>query len=438
MKVLNNFIENREALITVELEPAEVEKSLKKSYEKIVKRTEVPGFRKGKAPRPVLEKHIGEGKLMEDALNSLIPETYENAIKEQNITPIAEPSIILTKKEPVTFEAKIPLPPIVKIGDYRKIKIKPEKVKIKEEEVSKLLEELRHRSANYRPVERAARIKDLITIDIDGVVGEENIIEKKAISYHIVSGVTYPAPGFPEKLIKMKRDEEKEFRLKLSKNYHKKELAEKEALFKVKITEIKEEVLPEINDDFARSLGPDVKNLDGLKKEIKNNLKSSAEGKAMAAFEDKVIEALIEKSELEYPAVMVDREVNNMLSQYLQQLSMSVKNRDEYENMLKTMPKDEMIDRYKPLAIKRIESSLVLEKVSEAEKIEVSDAEIDSEIEQMIQNTGDKKDEQKKYLNTPQNKDYIKRGINVRKTVQKLLDIARNTKKKTAKQEETK
>lgn len=438
MKVLNNFIENREALITVELEPAEVEKSLKKSYEKIVKRTEVPGFRKGKAPRPVLEKHIGEGKLMEDALNSLIPETYENAIKEQNITPIAEPSIILTKKEPVTFEAKIPLPPIVKIGDYRKIKIKPEKVKIKEEEVSKLIDELRHRSANYRPVERAARIKDLITIDIDGVVGEENIIEKKAISYHIVSGVTYPAPGFPEKLIKMKRDEEKEFRLKLSKNYHKKELAEKEALFKVKITEIKEEVLPEINDDFARSLGPDVKNLDGLKKEIKNNLKSSAEGKAMAAFEDKVIEALIEKSELEYPAVMVDREVNNMLSQYLQQLSMSVKNRDEYENMLKTMPKDEMIDRYKPLAIKRIESSLVLEKVSEAEKIEVSDAEIDSEIEQMIQNTGDKKDEQKKYLNTPQNKDYIKRGINVRKTVQKLLDIARNTKKKTAKQEETK
>jgi trigger factor len=438
VKVLNNFIENREALITVELEPAEVEKSLKKSYEKIVKRTEVPGFRKGKAPRSVLEKHIGEDKLMEDALNSLIPETYENAIKEQNITPIAEPSIILTKKEPVTFEAKIPLPPIVRIGDYRKIKIKPEKVKIKEEEVNKLLEELRHRSANYRPVERAARIKDLITIDIDGVVGEENIIEKKAISYHIVSGVTYPAPGFPEKLLKMKRDEEKEFSLKLSKNYHKKELAEKEALFKVKITEIKEEVLPEINDDFARSLGPDVKNLEGLKKEIKNNLKSSAEGKAMAAFEDKVIEALIEKSELEYPAVMVDREVNNMLSQYLQQLSMSVKSRDEYENILKTMPKDEMIDRYKPLAIKRIESSLVLEKVSEAEKIEVSDAEIDSEIEQMIQNTGDKKDEQKKYLNTPQNKDYIKRGINVRKTVQKLLDIARNTKKKTAKQEETK
>ncbi len=438
MKVLNNFIENREALITVELEPAEVEKSLKKSYEKIVKKTEVPGFRKGKAPRSVLEKHIGEDKLLEDALNSLIPETYENAIKEQDITPIAEPSIILTKKEPVTFEAKIPLPPIVKIGDYRKIKIKPEKVKIKEEEVNKLLEELRHRSANYRPVERAAQIKDLITIDINGVVGEENIIEKKAISYHIVSGVTYPAPGFPEKLIKMKMDEEKEFSLKLSKNYHKKELAEKEALFKVKITEIKEEVLPEINDDFARSLGPDVKNLDGLKKEIKNNLKSSAEGKAMAAFEDKVIEALIEKSELEYPAVMVDREVNNMLSQYLQQLSMSVKSRDEYENILKTMPKDEMIDRYKPLAIKRIESSLVLEKVSEAEKIEVSDAEIDSEIEQMIQNTGDKKDEQKKYLNTPQNKDYIKRGINVRKTVQKLLDVAQSTKKKTAKKEEAK
>jgi len=438
VKVLNNKIENREALLTVELEPAEVEKSLKKSYEKIVKRTEVPGFRKGKAPRSVLEKHIGEDKLLEDALNSLIPEAYGIAIKEQDIEPITEPYIRIIKKEPVTFEAKIPLSPIVKIGDYHKIKIKPEKVKIKVEEVSKLIDELRHRNVNYRPVERTAQINDLITIDINGVVGEENIIEKKAISYHIVSGVTYPAPGFPEKLLKMKKDEVKEFSLKLSKNYHKKELAEKEALFTVKITEIKEEVLPEINDDFARSLGPDVKNLEGLKKEIKNNLKSSAEGKAMATFEDKVIETLIEKSELEYPSVMVEREVNNMISQYLQQLSMSVKNQSEYENILKTMPKDELISRYKPLAIKRIESSLVLEKVSEAEKIEVSDAEIDAEIEQLIQNTGDKKDEQKKYLSTPQNKDYIKRGINVRKTVQKLLDIARSAKKKTAKKEKAK
>ena len=344
----------------------------------------------------------------------------------------------MTQKEPVTFEAKVPLPPIVKIGDYYKIKMKPEKVKIKEEEINNVIEELRQRNATYKPVERPVQVNDIVTVDVKCVVGEETIIDKKGTDYHIISGLAYPAPGFPEKLLKMKRDKEKKFSLKLSKNYHKKELAEKEALFKVNIIEIKEEILPEINDDFAKSVGPDIENLDGLKESINNNLKCSAEENARVVFEDKIIEALIEKSELEYPAIMVDREVNNMVAQYLQQLRMSAMGQGHYEKILENMPRDELQNKYRPTAIKRVSGTLVLDKVSEAENIEVSDIEIDSEIERIIQNAGDRKDEQKKYFNTPQNKGYIKRVITTRKTVQRLVDIAQGSKKKNTKQKEAK
>jgi len=438
VKVLSNNIENREALLEIELEPAEVEDSLQKSYKKIVKKTAIPGFRKGKAPRSLLEQHIGKDELLEDALNSLIPEAYADAIKEQDIKPIAQPSIKLMKKEPVTFEAKVPLPPIVELGDYYKIKMKPEKVKIKKEEINSVIEELHQRNATYKPVERPVQVNDMVTINVEGVVDEKTIIDEKARDYHVISGITYPAPGFPEQLIKMKRDKEREFSLKLSKNYHKKELAEKEVLFKVKILEIKEEILPEINDDFAKNVGPDIENIDDLKKKISDNLKNTADGKAMASFEDNVIEALIEKSELEYPDIMVDMEVNNLISQYLQQLSMSTKDQRQYEQMLEMMPRDELINRYRPLAIKRVGSTLVLQKVAEAENIEVNDAEIDNEIEQMIQDAGDAKNEQKKYFNTPKNRDYIKNAITMRKTVQRLIDIAQGTKKKNTKQKEAK
>ncbi len=438
MKVLNKTIENREALLTIELDQAQVEESLQKSYEKINRRLEIPGFRKGKAPRYVVEQHLGKDGLIEDALKSLIPDAYKNAINEHQIEPLTEPSIKLIKKEPVIFEAKIPLTPIVKIGDYHKIRMKPKKVNIGEDEINKIIDELRQRNATYHPVNRPVKITDLVIVNIDGSVGTETIISKKATDYHVISGMTYPAPGFPEKLVNMKGDEEKKFSLKLSNHYHKKELAGKEAIFLVKIIEIKEEKLPEVNDEFAKNLWPNIKNVDELKKELGENLKNSKEGKVKAEFEDKVIEALVEKSELEYAAVMVDEEVKNMIAQYLQQLSMSVQTKSEYEKMLKNIPREELVTRYKPLATKRVESSLVLAKVSEAEKIEVNDNEIDAEIESMIQDAGEAKDEQRQYLKSDQNKGYIKRLITTRKTVQRLVDIAKGTGKKNTKQKEAK
>ena len=438
MKILNQKIENKQAFLTIELEPAEVEESLDKSYNRLVKETDIPGFRKGKAPRSVLEQHIGKEALLDDALNSLLPKVCDDAIKEQKIEFIGRPIIKVTQKEPVVFEATIPLPPTVNLTDYHKIKMKPEQVKVKKDDVNTVLEQLRHRFATWEPVERPVKVDDLAVIDVESNVGDKTIMNEKGANYQIISGLTWPAMGFPEQLLGMIRDEEKEFRLKLSKNYPERELAEKEALFKVKVIEVKEERLPELNDDFAKSVAPNIESFNSLKEQISGDLKKSAENKVRADFEQQVCDTVIEKSEVEFPPIMVDMEVDRMVNQQLERWAMTSRSRDEYIKKLESTPEGELRTKYRPLAVDRVTGSLVLSKVAEEEKIEVSDIEIDAEIEKMTQNAGDKQEEQKKFLDTPQNRGSIRRMLITQKTVQRLAEIAEGSIKKNKTKKEAK
>ena len=435
MKITDQKTEERQELLTIEIEPSEVEEAKEKAFQRISKDVEVPGFRKGKAPKSVLEQHIGKDKLFEEALNIMVPKACSDAINEKDIKPIAEPSIKLTKEDPVTIEVKVPLEPIIKLGDYKSIRIDYKPVEIQKEEVDKALEDLQHNRAAYEPVDRPADLKDLLVIDINAVTDGETILDQKGTNYYLVSDLSYPAPGFPEELIGMKKDDEKEFTLKLSKNFHKREFAEKDAIFKVKVNEIKEERLPELTDEFAKSLGADIESMDMLKERIENNMKSSADEKARSVYEEQLMDTLIEKSELEFPPVMVEMEINNLVSQYMQQLQMGARDKEHYQKMLERIPQDEMRKEYRPVAIKRVSASLALHKVAEEEKVEVTDADIDAEIEKMTQNSGDKKEEQKQFFNNPQNRNYIKQMLTTQKTVQLLIDIAKGSAGKETKPE---
>jgi len=440
MKVIDQKTEERQEFLTLEFEPAEVEEAMQKSYLEMVKSTEVPGFRKGKAPRSVLEQYIGKDKLFDKALKSMLPQACANAISEKEIKPIANPGVRFIKKEPVTVEIVVPLEPVVKLGDYQKIRIKPEPVKIKKAEVSDALENLRRDRITYEPVEREVKVNDLAVIDIEASVAGETLLSEKGSNYKVLSDLAFPAPGFPEQLIGMKRGEEKEFVLKLPKNYRQKDMAEKEAQFKVKISEIKEEKTPELNDDFAKSLAADIETVDALKERIETNMKNSAEEKARVDFENKLMDTLIEKSELEFPPVMVETEMENLISQYLQQLQMTARDQEHYKRMLDSISYEEMRKQYQPTATRRVSVSLLLQKVAEAEKIEIGDADIDAEIERLLQNAGDKKEEQRQFFNNPQNRGYIKQMLTTKNTVQRLTEIAKGstrtkTKTKTKKED---
>jgi len=431
-------MKKRQAFLTIQLEPAEVEESLEKSYNRLVKETDIPGFRKGKAPRSVLEQHIGKEALLDNALNSLLPKVCDDAIKEQKIEFIARPAIKVTQKDPIIFETTVPLPPAVKLADYHKIRMKPEPVNIKKDAINDAIEDIRHNNATYEPVERPVKVSDLVTLDVESSIGEKTLISEKGADYQVISGMSWPAPGFPEQLLKMIRGEEKEFRLKLSKNYPERELAEKEALFKVKVIGVKEERLPELNDDFARSIAPNIKNMDSLKEEISNNLKKRIEEETRTNFEQQLCDAVISRSEVEFPPILVDMEVDRMVKQQLERWAMTSRSQDEFNKKLQGMSGEELRSKFRPSAVDRITGSLVLGKVAEEEKIEVSDAEIDAEIELRTQNTCSNQEEQKRLLNNPQSRGTIKRILTMRKTIQRLVEIAEGSGKKNKMKKEAK
>ncbi len=420
MKVTNEKTENRQAFLTIEMEPAEVEESLQKSYYRLVRKTNIPGFRKGKAPREILERHIGKESLFEDALNHLVPEAYEKALKEKQIEPVAQPQIEIAQTNPVVFKATVPLMPKVELGNYHSIQVTAETVEVTDDDINAVIEQLRHQHATWEPVDRAVDFNDLVVLDIESSIEDKPFINHKAIQYQVVHDLPFPAPGFAEQLAGMKRDEEKEFKLQFPSDYSRSELAGKESLFKVRITEIKQERLPELNDEFAQRINPDFKTLDSLREQVSADLKLRVAEKARIDFEERVIDAVVDTTDVEFPPTLVEIEIDQLLRQHLQRGGQGL------EEYLKGINKTEaeLREELRPLATKRVTRSLVLSKILEEEKIEVDDSEVNAEIEKMINSNAEHKDELEKVLNTPQAHQSVNETLFTRKTIQRLVEIA--------------
>ena len=428
MKVTKEKTENSQVFLTVEMEPAEMEESLEASYQRLAKKANIPGFRKGKAPRAVLERYLSKESVLDDALKHMLPQAYEKAIKEQEIEPFAQPEIEITQTEPVIFKAVVPLPPTVELGDYQSIKMKPDPVENTEKNVDAVLEELSHQHAVWEPVERPLDFGDMVVLNVDSEVADKPFIKKLGVQYQVLRDSTVPAAGFAEQLVGMSRGEEKEFKLVLGEDYPQSEFAGKEASFKVKVEEIKEEKLPEMNDDLAKQVSPDFETLDSLREEVAKNLKLRAEEKSKRDFEEQVINAVVEQAQVEYPPVLVEMEINRILGEQARQLQMSGRGMEEYlQSINKT--EGELREELRPVANRNVTASLVLGKVAEAEKTEVSSSDIDAEIEGMTKGAAeDKKEEFRQLLDTPQTRDSIKRSLMTRKTLERLVEIATSPK----------
>jgi len=423
MEVTKEKTENCQVFLNIEMEPAEVEESLEATYKRLVKKTKIPGFRQGKAPRAVLERHIGKESLLKEAISTLVPQAYEKAIKEQKIEAIAQPDIELSQTEPVIFKAIVPLKPTLKLGDYHQIKATPKPVEVTKEEIKAVIERLRHQAAIWEPVERAVELNDLVTFDIESNVDGEPFINQKGVQYQALPDLAAPVPGFAKQLVGLKKSEEKEFKLPLPSDYPRSELAGKEASFKVTLTEIKEEKLPKLDSKFAQQINPDFKTLASLRKRVSSDLNQRAEEKARTDFEDEVVGAATDLCQVEFPPVLVEAEIDRLIDQQARRLQMSGVNIEQYlSNIGKT--EAELREEMHPVATKRVTQSLVLGKIAEEEKVEISDAEIDTEIEKMTQNATQNKDELQKSLNAPQSRESIKHFLITRKTVQRLVEIA--------------
>jgi len=421
MKVSTEPMENSQVALNVEMEAPEVDKYLEKAYNRLVGKVSVPGFRKGKTPRAILERHIGKDALLEEALELLVPKVYEEALQSQEIDAIAQPQIEIVQTEPVIFKAIVPLRPTVKLGDYGKISIESEPVEIKDEEVEATIEQLRQQHAVLLPVDRPVQFGDAVTIDIEGERESKPFPIGKGLVYEVVKDARLPLPGFVEKLEGMRKDEERSFQLSYPPDYEMKELAGQEHSFKVTATEVKEKELPEINDEFAKSLGSE--DLASLREQIATNLKTRAEDRARLELEQKAVDAAVELSEMEYPPVLVDREIDRLLNEEARNFAEGIAG---LENYLKSL--DKTMDGHREelhlIADRRVVRSLVLEKIAEAEKIEVDTSEIDEEIDKMVKDAGEKAEEIRNLFGLPQARESIKQSLITRKTVDRLVQIA--------------
>jgi trigger factor len=418
VKVTNEKTENSQIYLTIEMEAAEVEEGLEKSYHRLVQRAKVPGFRKGKAPRAIFERHFGRESLLEEAIEKLVPEAYEKAIKEQAIEPIARPQIEVTQTEPLVFKAIVPLRPKVKLGDYHNIRLTPESVNVSDDDVNTVIEGLRHRQATWEPVDRPAQLGDSVVMDIWSNTDGQPFINQKGLQYQVLKDI--PFPGFGDQIVGMKKDEEKEFKLQLPADYPRNELAGKEPQFKVRVNEIKQEILPELNDDFAKQVNPEVKDLAELREKILADLKARAEERARIEFEEKVIDAVVAQAQVEFPPVLVETELHRLIDQRF-------RGEQELEEYLKSINKtqEQLHEELHPIATQRVTRSLVLGQVVEDEKIEVSQAEIDADAKRLVDGTTENnKDKMEKFLATPEARESMEQSLLTRKTIERLVDIA--------------
>ena len=306
MKATREKEENRQVFLRIELDKAEVDKALEQAYRRLVKKAEIPGFRQGKAPRAVLERYVGKDGLLEDALNNLLPEVYEQVLKDENIEPIANPQIEVVQSEPVVFTAVVPLKPTVELGDYKSIRLKPEKAEVTKEEVDTVIEQIRRQHGNWEPVERPVAFEDLVVMDVEARAEDKPFINQPGAQYQVMPNQSLPAPEFADRLIGMKVGEEKEFKLKLPDDYSQPELAGKVASFRVKVNEVKQQQLPKLDKEFAQTVSPDLKTVAALRQRVTSNLSLQVEQRAKEAFEEKVLDAVVESSKMEFPPVLAE------------------------------------------------------------------------------------------------------------------------------------
>jgi len=428
MKVSTEPVENSQVALNIEMEPTEIDKYMKKAYSRMVKRVSVPGFRKGKAPRDVLERHVGRDALFNEALEDLIPAAYKEALDEHKIEPIAQPQFELIQTEPLIFKAVVPLKPTVKLGDYTNIKVESKAVEISQDDVESTIEQLHHQQAILSPVDRPVQFGDIATIDVEGERDGESFPIRKDVVYEVSKEARLPLPGFAEKLEGMVKGEEKSFDLSYPSDYEMKELAGKNHAFKVTVSEIKEKTLPAIDDEFAKSLGKE--DMASIREQIASNLKARADERARLELEQKAVDAAVEISEVEYPPILVDREIERLLKDESRHFTESIAGLDNYlKSIGKTL--EGHIEELRPTASRRVIRSLVLGKIAETEKIEIANSEIDEEIDKMVKDADKQAEEMKKFFSLTEARESIKQFLIGRKTIDRLVQIATEQKQVT-------
>ncbi|MFG6347368.1 MAG: trigger factor [Lachnospiraceae bacterium] len=425
MSVQVEKLEKNMAKLVIEVPAEEFEKALDEAYKKSRNKIAMPGFRKGKAPRKMIEKMYGASVFYEDAANIIIPDAYENAAKESGLEIVSQPEIEVEQIEkgtPFIFAATVAVKPEITLGDYKGIEIEKKTAEVTDEEVDAEISRVRENNSRMITVDdRATQEGDTVIIDFDGYVDGEQFEGGKAEDYSLVLGSHTFIDNFEEQLVGKNPGDSVEVHVTFPDMYQAEELRGKEAVFYVEINDIKVKELPEIDDEFAQDVS-DFDTLEEYKEDLKKKLLENKEAALEREKEEEVIGAIIENSQMEIPDPMVDAQTRQMTQEFAQRLQAQGLSMEQYMQLTGLTPQ-KMIDELKPQALKRIQSRLVLEAVAAAENIEVSDEEYDKEIDKMAEAYNMEKDKLTGLVSDNE-KEQIRMDIAVQKAVELVVASA--------------
>lgn len=425
MSVQVETLEKSMAKLIIEVSAEEFETALDKAYKKNKNKISLPGFRKGKAPRAMIEKMYGTGVFYEDAANDLIPGAYESAAKESELEIVAQPSIDVTqieKGKPFIFTATVAVKPEVTLGDYKGIEVEKKTAEVTDEELQAEIDKVRESNSRMITVEdRAVQDGDITTIDFEGFVDGEPFEGGKGENYPLTIGSHSFIDNFEEQLIGKNIGEETEVNVTFPEQYQAEELQGKPAVFKVTIKEIKVKELPELDDDFAQDVS-EFDTVDEYKEDLKKKLLENKEAALKREKEEDVVGKIIENATMEIPDPMVDTQVRQMVQEFSQRIQSQGLSLQQYMQFTGMTP-ESLTNELQPQALKRIQSRLVLEAVVAAENIETSDEDLEKELEKMAEMYQMEADKLKELVGEEEKKQ-IALDLAVQKAVELVVDAA--------------
>ncbi len=422
-------IEHNKIKLEIEVAAPEVDRALQKAYQSVVKKVNLPGFRKGKVPRRVLEAHFGPEILHQDALELLIPPAYDEAIAGVDAEPIDQPQFdfeAIEAGEPFLFEAVVEVLPPVELGEYRGLEIEQEKIEITEPDLEQHLESLREQHARLVTLEEGEQEiqeGDLAMIDFQGSVDGEPFSGGEAENYSLELGSGTFVPGFEEQVVGMKIGEAKEIAVTFPEDYHEESLAGREALFKVNLKQIKQKQLPELGDDFVREIS-ELETLTEFKEDLRTRLEKAAAARAKTELEEALVEKLTDGSQVELPSILVERQLDRLLGemdQYLRYQGLTLEKFTELAG--KTV--EALREEKKAEAEKRTKANLVLDAVVKKEGITVDDSEIDAKIAELSEQHQDQPERVKEIFEKQGRLPLFKEELRIRKAIDLLVREAR-------------
>ena len=436
MSVQVEKLEKNMAKLTIEVSAEELEKALEAAYQKEKNKISVPGFRKGKVPRAMIEKMYGVGVFYEEAANILMQNSYPAAVEESGVEVVSRPTVDVVqieKGKAFIYTAEVAVRPEVKLGKYKGVNVTKTNAKVTAAEVKEALEAERNKNARTVNVKRAIKNGDTAVIDYEGFVDGVAFEGGKGENHPLEIGSHSFIDTFEEQLVGKKAGEEVDVNVTFPEEYHAADLAGKPALFKVKINEVTTKELPKLDDEFASDVS-EFETLEEYKESLKKQLEEQKIAEGKRAQEDEAIAAIVEASEMEIPEAMIQTQCESMVDEFAQRIAQSGLSMEQYMQF-SGMTIDKLLEQVRPEAETRIKTSLVLEEIVKAEKIEVSDEDVNAEIEKMASMYGMEADKLKEYMGENE-KNSMKRDLGITKAVEFIMANVKEKAKAKAKKED--